>query len=608
MAVDISQISIPPLPTLKNLNATVPDDVDAPKIASEWLAALAGCLESDNPTGVNSLFVEDSWWRDMFSLTWDFRTFHGISSIVSFLKDRIKSTHPRSFKLRQDFLELQRPFDDIAWIIALFDFETDTGIGFGIFHLVPTSNGEWKAHTLYTSLEGLKGFPEKIGALRNQEPNHGRWEEDRNRETEFESTDPTVLIIGGGHSGLGLAARFKAYDIPNLIVECNVRIGDNWRNRYDALSLHDPVWYDHMPYLPFPPTWPVYAPARKVANWLESYADILDLNVWTSSEVTAAVQDPSDNKWKVAVKRGDGTERVLKVNHVVFATGFSSSIPKIPQIPGVEKFKGETLHSSQYRKASDHAGEKVVVVGACTSAHDIAKDYYNHGVDVTMYQRSSTYIMSPKNGYDVLFKGLYYEAGPHTDIADRLGASLPLFMGLGLAQRGAKRILELDRDILESLRKRGFRTNNGINDTGVTMLYWSKGGGYYFEVGASQLIADGKIKLKNDSPIKEFTETGFLFEDGSELPADVVVFATGLSDIRGNIRKICGDEVADKCPPIWGLDKQGEVNGSVREVGSPGLWYFVGNFAFSRFHSKHLALQIKAKEEGLFGERYSLSD
>ncbi|KAF8623715.1 hypothetical protein AX17_007412 [Amanita inopinata Kibby_2008] len=124
-------------------------------------------------------------------------------------------------------------------------------------------------------------------------------------------------------------------------------------------------------------------------------------------------------------------------------------------------------------------------------------------------------------------------------------------------------------------------------------------------MGASQLIIDGKIKLKNDSQIKAFTETGLLFENGSELPADVIVFCTGLGEPRDGVRKICGNEIADRCPPIWGLDEEGEFNGTWKEIGAPNLWYMMGALAQARFYSKHLALQIKAKEENVFGTRYT---
>jgi len=294
------------------------------------------------------------------------------------------------------------------------------------------------------------------------------------------------------------------------------------------------------------------------------------------------------------------------VKHIVFATGLSGAEPNTPKVLGAEKFKGRILHSSQHKRATDHTGKKVVVVGACTSAHDIAHDYYVHGVDVTMYQRGSTYIMTTKNGWGVLFAGLYSEGGPPTDIADRLSASFPHFMSIELGRRSADRIAELDKDLLDALHKRGFRTNQGIHGTGFGLLAWSKAGGYYLDVGASQLIADGKIKVKNGSQIKEFTESGLLFEDGSQLLADVVIFATGLSSAKEHIHKICGDDVANRCSAIWGVNKEGELNGTWRDLGVPGLWYMMGDLALCRFHSKHVALQIKAMEEEVLIGRYSL--
>ncbi|PFH47509.1 hypothetical protein AMATHDRAFT_151910 [Amanita thiersii Skay4041] len=612
MAFDLNTFPIPPLPTLDRLNAVVPEALDERRIVTDWLNALSNALESNKFSGLSSLFLEDSWWRDMLALTWDFRTFRGIPVITQFLQDQIPYTHPRTLKLREEYLGLQRPADDLAWISTFFDFETDVGIASGIVRLVPTANGDWKAHVVYTNLEDLKGFPEKLGPLRNPLPNHGSWARERKREAEFIDADPAVLIIGGGQSGLDVAARLKCLDVRSLIVEKNERVGDNWRNRYEALCLHDPVWFDHMPYLPFPPNWPAYSPARKsyfyekrIANWLEIYAEAMELNIWTSSTVTKALQDPVRKVWKVTIKRSDGSERVMTVRHIVFATGISSPEPKIPKIPGMDKFRGQLLHSLQHKKATDHVGKKVVIVGAGTSAHDIAHDYHNHGVDVTMFQRGSTYIMSTKNGWDVLFRGLYCEGGPPVDIADRVAASYPRLMSMEMAQRNVQKIAKLDKGILDGLTKRGFRINFGIQGTGSGLLAWSRAGGYYLDVGASQLIADGKIKLKNDSQIKEFTETGILFGDGSELPADVVVFATGLGDLKEQIRQVCGDEVTNACNRIWGLNEEGELNGAWREVGVPGLWYMLGNLALCRFHSKHIALQIKAIEEGVFGERYT---
>ncbi|KAH9484720.1 Indole-3-pyruvate monooxygenase YUCCA1 [Psilocybe cubensis] len=570
-----------PLPTLDHLGvSSVSLDVDAKKIANDWLASFSAAATQGDVDAIISLLLPDAFWRDMLALTWNLRTFSGKQKISKFLTDRLGLSKLHDFKIRQELVGLQQPYPDLVWISLMFDFMTGVGGASGIARLVPTPNGEWKAHVVFTNLENLTGFPEKSGPLRDQDPNHGRWESERQREVEFLDKDPTVLIIGAGQSGLEVAARLKVLDVSALIIDKNPRVGDNWRNRYEALCLHDPVWYDHMPFIPFPATWPVYAPAKKLANWLEFYADAMELNVWTSANITETVQDPSTNKWKVTIKRQDGTERKLVVNHIVFCTGLSGPTPNTPVYPGMDTFKGQILHSSQHKRALDHAGKKVIIVGACTSAHDIAVDYYDHGV------------------------GGYCEGGPPADIVDRMSASFPHHMAVGLNQRAAKQIADLDKDLLDSLHKVGFRTNMGILDTGFGLLAWSKAGGYYLDTGASKLIADGKIKLKSDSQISHFTETGLKFENGTELAADVVIFATGLGDCKEHVARVCGEEVAKKCKPIWGLDKEGELNGTWKGLGVPGLWYMMGNLALCRFHSTHLTLQIKAIEEGIFGTRY----
>ncbi|TFK70710.1 FAD/NAD(P)-binding domain-containing protein [Pluteus cervinus] len=433
------------LPTLDILNATLPAEIDAIGIASTWLDTFTSRIAALDVGGITDLFIpHECWWRDILALTWDFRTFKGSSRISQFLSDRLHLTSPTNFKLRPELTKFHQPFPDLAWVQLIFDFETDIGLGFGIARLVPTSSGEWKAHVVFTNLEELKGHPEKTGPLRNFSPDHGQWETSRLAEKEFRDSDPTVLIIGGGHGGLVTAARLKVAGISALIVEKNETIGDNWRNRYESLCLHDPVWYDHLPYLPFPPTWPVYTPAKKLAGWLQNYAEALELNVWTSSQVTKAIQDDA-GKWRVTVRKPDGRDRVFVVNHLIFATGFGPSRGNLPQYPGMDKFKGQLLHSSQHKKAADHAGKKVVVIGACTSSHDICQDCYQHGVDVTMFQRSSTYVISVENRFKVAVSRLYSEAAPPTHIADRLSASFPNYMSIGLSQRSAKAIAELDK-------------------------------------------------------------------------------------------------------------------------------------------------------------------
>ncbi|KAJ7648037.1 hypothetical protein FB45DRAFT_895095, partial [Roridomyces roridus] len=603
MALTDPTTHVPSLPTLESLGVTsVPDDLDVASVAAEWMASFAACAERGDAEGVAALFIPESHWRDMLALTWDFRTFNGLPAIRQFLTDRLASAKLSDIRVKEGLTGLQRPYPDLAWIQICFEFTTQGNVGqaSGIVRIVPQQAGSpWKAHVMYTNLEDLTAFPEKLGPRRSFAPNHGKWVSEREKSTSFDNEDSTVLVIGGGHSGLDLAARLKCLDVRTLVVERNPRIGDNWRNRYEALCLHDPVWYDHMPYLPFPPTWPVFTPAMKLGDWLESYAKAMELDIWTSSVVRTARKNDSGT-WDVVVER-QGKERTFTVKHVVFAVGVGANEGKLPSYPGMERFKGETLHSTQHKRATDHLGKKVVIIGACTSAHDIAADYYDHGVDVTMYQRSSTYVMTTKNGWPRIMNPVYWEGGPPTDLADRLSASFPHFMGIELKRRQTRAIAEDDKELLDGLRRRGFRLDMGLMDAGSSLSAWHRAGGYYLDVGASQLIIDGKIKLKNDSQIAEFTETGLKFEDGSQLPADVIVFATGLGDPRVSIRRVCGDVVADQCKPLWGLNEEGEINGIYRDVGIPGLWYMAGKLTRAPLYA-----EIKAMQEGMFGERYSM--
>jgi len=308
----------------------------------------------------------------------------------------------------------------------------------------------------------------------------------------------------------------------------------------------------------------------------------------------------------VEIDRVNEKPRTFVVNHFVFAIGLAGGTYKTPEIPGAEKFKGEILHSFHYTKAKDYEGKKVIVVGACTSGHDISKDLADHNVDVTMFQRSSTYVMSVKDGVPLVFGGLYHEGGPSPDVADRLNASLPIYLQKPIHQRIVKDIEVKDRETLDGLRRVGFRLNTGIDDTGFLLLVWTKASGYYFDVGASKMIMDGRIKLKNDAQISRFTEKGLEFSDESTLNADVVIFATGLGDARDPMREILDPAAGARLKPIWGLDAEGEIQGAWRDIGLPNLWCMMGNFALCRFHSKHVALQIKAIETYTFnGQRYS---
>ncbi|KAF9568073.1 FAD/NAD(P)-binding domain-containing protein [Agrocybe pediades] len=332
----------------------------------------------------------------------------------------------------------------------------------------------------------------------------------------------------------------------------------------------------------------------------------MDLNVWTSSTVICAKQNETDKTWSMTVRKSDGSERVFVVRHVIFAAGFLGGEGYIPTISGKEEFKGEILHSNHYQNAKGLIGKKVVVVGAGSAAHDICVECADYGLDVTMYQRSSAYVVSCEKGLtDVLIKHLYSEEAPPTPTVDFLSASMPILVSSGMGSRYTKIVAEVDRDILDGLHKRGFQTNDGYKGCGLFPLLMTRGGGCYIDIGGSQYIIDGKIKVKNGSQIREFFEGGLRFEDGTELQADVVVFCTGLTNASEPLRRIFGDHVADNAIPLWGLTEEGELSGCFRDLGFPGLYGVMGNIGIGRYYSKHLALQIKAVEEGILADRYN---
>jgi cation diffusion facilitator CzcD-associated flavoprotein CzcO len=389
--------------------------------------------------------------------------------------------------------------------------------------------------------------------------------------------------------------------VDALIVDREARVGDNWRGRYKRLVLHDPVWYDHLPYLNFPDNWPVFTPKDKLADWFETYVNTFELNVWTKTELVSSSWDEDKKRWAVTLERqvGDKKEtRTVRPRHIIQATGHSGK-KNFPTINGMDSFQGRLCHSSEFPGATPNSkGKRAIVVGSCNSGHDIAQDYYDHGYDVTMVQRSSTCVVSSDSITEIGLKSLYSEGSLPVDDADLLNWSLPS----ELAKRQQIQVLTVqndhDRQTLEGLAKVGFVWDKGPNDAGLLYKYFQRGGGYYIDIGCSQLIIDGKIKIKQGQEIDEVLPDGIKFADGSVLPADEVIFATGYQNMRTQARIIFGDKVADRLNDVWGFDEEGEFRTIWRRSGHPGFWFMGGNLALSRYYSLLLALQIKAQEEG----------
>ena len=579
----------------------------ANKRVSRWLARFGDALKRKDAEGATALFAKESYWRDLVAFTWNIKTAEGRPAITEMLKATIPAVKPREFELKGEATETDGVTD--GW----FTFETAAARGEGHIRLKGS-----KCWTLLTAMAELKGHEEKAGKTRDNGVEHGVHPErrtwlERKSADEAElghSRQPYCLIVGGGQGGIGLGARLKRLGVPTLIIDKHERPGDQWRKRYKSLCLHDPVWYDHLPYLPFPDHWPVFSPKDKIGDWLESYTKVMELNYWPSTVCESASYDEARKEWTVKVTR-DGKSLTLRPKQLILATGMSG-IANVPNYPGAESFKGTQHHSSRHPSGESYRGKTCVVIGSNNSAHDICADLYEHGADVTMVQRSSTHVARSDTLMELGLGALYSEeavrAGITTDKADMIFASIPYAILHGFQIPVYQAIAERDAKFYKRLEKAGFMHDWGDDNSGLFMKYLRRGSGYYIDVGASELIADRKIKLKSGVEVSEITPTGVKLSDGSELPADLIVYATGYGSMNGWAAQLISKEVADKVGKCWGLGSNtkkdpGPWEGELRNMWKPtrqeALWFHGGNLHQSRHYSKYLALQMKARLEGI---------
>lgn len=581
------------------------------------LDKFGAALEGGRIDEAVSLFADECYWRDLVAFTWNLKTVEGHDEVRDLLQSQLQQVKPTNWQVAEGETATEADGVTESWI----SFETEVARGYGLIRL---KNG--RIWTLLTVMSELKGHEEKAGFTRPLGAKHGQnlgartWKEEREEEerTLGYEKQPYVLVIGGGQGGIALGARLRQLGVPTIIVERNERPGDSWRKRYKSLCLHDPVWYDHLPYIDFPKNWPVFAPKDKIGDWLEFYTKVMELNYWTRSTVKSAKWNEADKEWTVVIDR-DGEEVVVRPKQLVFATGMSGK-PNIPTVKGQDRFKGEQHHSSRHPGPDGYKGKKVVVIGSNNSAHDICAALYEAGVDVTMVQRSSTHIVRSEplmeHGLGALYSEQALQNGVTTAKADLIFASLPYRIMNEFQKPIYDKIREIDADFYAALEKAGFQLDFGADGSGLFLKYLRRGSGYYIDIGASQLIIDGKIRLASGQ-IEEITENSVKLANGTELPADVIVYATGYGSMNGWVADIIDAETADKVGKVWGLGSDtpkdpGPWEGEQRNMWKPtqqeALWFHGGNLHQSRHYSQYLSLQLKARMEGIPTPVYGLQE
>jgi hypothetical protein len=572
---------------------------DAAAIFTEWLSGFAAAVRDGSADALSALFLDDVTWRDFMAFPWDFHHTVDREQTVARFLELAKLWDAAGFTVSQE----QPPFVFGGRVAAFFDFTTKDRVNRGYVSLARDGD-RFAALTLQTQVTGLRDFPErtrhnrKEGKVYGVVPGRTRWSADRRQEAAFEDGDPAVLILGAGHNGLAIAARLGALDVPALVIDKEPRVGDTWRKRYSSLALHSTVFGDSLPYLPLPPTWTAHTPKDKFADMLESYATLMDLNVWTGTTFLNGRFDEAEQRWAINVRRPDGSIRTLRPRHFVVAGGLYGS-PQIPAITGMETFTGVAAHSDEFQDGADFAGKRALVIGAGVSGHELAHDLHEHGADVTMLQRSSTYVITYE-AYHKAFSTLFHEDMRYSaDIGDQMAYALPPERTDESNKELTRQAAETDKELLDSLVARGFKINFGPGGGGILAAINSGMDSYQIDIGASRLIADGEIKLRQGVEVAGVSGSTVTFTDGSALDdVDLIIFATGYRQFWGHIKPALGN-VGEWFDKVYGRAADGEYANTWRRSAHPGIWFGTGFIRMARFYTQFMALLIKAIEEGI---------
>ncbi len=571
------------------------------KIAQDWLSHFEMVLQSGNSNDLQGCFHLESHWRDLLAFTGTISPFEGAKEISRGLNSFQKIALAHSFRIMDRHAQprlvkrLGRPV-----IEAIFAFETKLGRGDGVVRLPEDS--QKTAWTFLTTLSELKNFEEKVGLNRPSGEAYSRnfggsnWLDQRQESIKFSNRDPVVLVVGGGQAGLAVAARLGQLEIETLVIDKHERIGDNWRKRYHSLALHNQIHVNHLPYLPFPPTWPKYIPKDMLANWFELYAEVMQVDFWTGTELINADYYSSSEHWVATVKQNNNSERILKPKHIIFANGVSG-IPYRPKLVGLCDFRGEILHSEGFSNGAEWTGKRAAVLGTGNSGHDVAQDLHSSGVYTSMIQRGSSTVVSIDPSAKLNYA--LYDEGDSLEDSDLIASAATYPLIVEGYQLAVKKMAEFDKELIAGLKKRGFKYDLGEDFTGHQMKYRRRGGGYYLDAGCSQLIIDGKIQLIQFDDIKRFVDTGILMKNGNVEKIDLLVLATGYYSQTELVSRLLGDKVAKKVGDIWGIGEDGEMANMWKATPQKGLWFMAGSLAQCRIYSKYLALQIKIIEEKL---------
>ncbi|KAJ2987895.1 hypothetical protein NUW58_g4259 [Xylaria curta] len=590
---------LPTIPPLTLHDSITKEQVDVESICSQWLKNLERCFVSNSFDNLSELFIDNCWWRDIVGLSWDFSSKHGYDAIAAFLNNAPNPITELRLITDGGLKPLLIDIGGMIWIHSAFTFRHQHGEGKGIVRLVHVTKSKWKAWLISTQLGNLHD-KDILTAARSVAL--------CNRTSDTRNQTLQVLIVGAGQAGLALGARLKSMGIRALILDKNNCIGGAWTNRYQSVTLNTPKYTDHFPFMKLPEEGPEYLCGEQMVKFMELYGQNMGLEIELGTKVTKAEYDPDNRQYRVEAEReGDG-KQIFSTKHLVMATGVFSEEAIIPDIASPEVFSGLVYHSGQHKSASqipDLRNKRVAVVGCGSTGHDIAADFVSSGAkEVIMFQRNPIFSVSDK-AIETILLPIWNMEGVSTEEADVLGNSLPLKLIRAVSIDLTRLMCAHDKATIEGLKKAGMALRTGEDGYGLADHQLIYGGRFYIDRGASQMIVNGRIKVRRcEGGISSFHTNGLILADGTRIDADVVVYATGYRGAEVTVERLMGPEIASKVGAVGSLDAENERIAWWRPTGVPGFWYMTGSFLWCRQFSLPLALQIAAIERGLNSTHY----
>ncbi|KAK6007430.1 hypothetical protein QM012_004244 [Aureobasidium pullulans] len=583
---------------------------EATSVARTALERFNAALNVDSTDELEKCFFpEQAFWKDQLALTWHLRTFISPARIAKNLLETKKLRElAGNFEITGEAKFIQAG-PHLKFIVCPFGFKTGSPAATcsGVMWLLPVSrqasdddspNPTWKIWILSTKLENLDTHPEDESLLHSA----GNCSKDL---TEIK-TD--VFIVGAGNAAMALAARLKALGVHSVMVDRNASVGDNWALRYDCMKFHVPTSFCELPYLRYPDELQGEMLTKDdLAEHVKKYAHSFNLDIINSAEIVKTTRG-EDGQWQIKFKTADKSEVTVTARHLVQATGIGSQKPYLPPTTNQKAYKGTSLHSSDFKNAEKLKAQgikSVCIVGSANTAFDVLEDCHSAGLSVTMLARSPTYIVPLSYIRDKHSLGAY-DYG--VEAADNLFMMLPAIVDAQLGRGLFASFAAQEPDRYLALKELGFPVFDSLDSRAALMHNLiERGGGHYVDTGATALLTQKQVGFVGGVEPKEYTSTGLVLFDGTNLETDAVIWCTGFSD--KDVRQTVNDILKISLPvdATWGVNTEGEIQGMWRRHGRVANFWVMGGYTQQhRWFSKLLALQIKAELEGILPAAYGM--